>query len=299
MEMGSIKKWQIGLGVPLLTGALIWSIVNVDPTAQGSRTISTEDFEREVRSRPVGKQQRHPKIWNVVVYPPQEGVWTVTFNWLTPHPDRKIDQFVATQWSLTAKTARNNSNETIPQWLDRLQRELAGQEFPFTYRYAWWRDAGWMTRIWGAGSAVLVVWGVLVPGVGFLLKTGRESRRPSAARAHSAAPTAAGLTVTDSDQLDELLGRLSEDTAGVSTDPAPVGTAPNQPGQPGQPTKPATLFKAGTGGSSGEVSAPTTPEPEEKDYRGEFYPVARSGPAGGATGGGADAGEQKPDGHPH
>lgn len=262
MDTGTVKLWHVALALPLVTAGIVGAWLSVEPDT--SRTTAPTMFERAARQPPAGKEKKQPMVFDVTLYPPVEGRWIVEFSQLTP--DWQKNTWTVAKWSFAGKTPYERSEETIPEWLDRMKREIngGGGAGSFDYRYAWWRDGQTMWRGWGVLTGACAVWLVGSAALGVMKMRG-EPRRVSrgAERAVAAAPA------PDSEELDDLINRYEASTAsseeagtrgaaghGGGSGPAPVPVLKNEP-----------------------VEAAAVPEraEESKEYKGEFYPVVRPG----------------------
>lgn len=268
MEHGNLRKWHIGLGVPILTAVLVWSYTQVEP-APNPRTTSPMMFEQALLSKPVGKSNPQPLVSNVRVYPPVDGLYLVNFDQLIP--DRKNDAWIKQQWSFTARTPRNGSSEDVLAWLNR----LSGQYPQAKFTYEWWRESKRLWMIWTGLSALLVIWGVVLPTVMWFVKGGYKEFKENAKAKPAISPalaTASGPTAEDQDRLNEMIDNLEAQTAGASVG-AGAATATG-----GVNTPAATAGGPRILAGKPLEALPDSGKPEEqKDYKGEFYPVARAG----------------------
>lgn len=277
MESGAIKKWHVALGLPILSAVLVWSYTQMEPAAN-PRTTSPVMFEQELRQRPVGKTNPVPIISNVRVYPPIDGVYTVNFDRLVPDAARQ--EWRRQEWSFTARTPRNNSTETILEWLERLRQ----QNNNITYTYEWWRESGKLWSVWGGASALLMLWGVVIPTIGWFakggmteLKSNAKATRPKSDGAMSGGAggegSRPGVTRADHDQLDEMIDKLEASSGGMGSmgpGAAPTATATG-------PTPAGTAAARMMSNKPLEMAPVDTKSEDPKDYKGEFYPVARAG----------------------
>lgn len=262
MEQGNLRKWHLGLGVPLLSAVLVWSYTQIEPTAN-PRTTSPMIFEQALLSPPVGKSNPQPVISDVRVYPSVDGLYLVNFKQLVA--DRKNDAWLKQEWSFTARTPRNGSSEDVLTWLRRLSAQYPQAKFT----YEWWREPGRLWTIWGAFSAILLLWGVVVPTIMWFAKGGYAEFKANAkaveeAEAQTALATA-GPSAADMDRLNNMIDNLESNVAASATPGGQRSTADS-------PDSPAIRKLEG---KPLEV-AQQEKEEEKRDYKGEFYPVARA-----------------------
>lgn len=272
METGNLRKWHVAVGLSIFSAVMVWAYLQLEPQAN-PRTTSPMMFERSLFARPVGRTNPQPVVQDIRVYPPLEGLYVVNFVQLVP--DRVNDRWLRQEWSFTAKTPTQGSEEDILSWLQRLQKQ--NPEIKFTYE--WWREPKRLWTIWGVVAGVLTLWGVVLPTVMWVAKGGaKEAMANAKARPvekDPLAPAAAsqGVTREDRDRLDSMIDDLETSTSGLgvtSAAPAPsTGTAPA-----GMPHAPRVLSDKPL-----EQSAAPTKEDEHKEYKGEFYPVAKAGHA--------------------
>lgn len=266
MELGDLKKWHIGLGLPIFFGLLVFAFLMIEPD-NGGRTSSETTFEFEVTSKPVGKTNPQPVVQNIHVFPPVNGYYLVRYDKL--EADTRTDTWKKQEWSFTAKTGNNRPNMTVPEWLASLQKQYPDR---VSFTYEWWREPKRLWTIWGVFSGLMVLWGVVLPTISWVAKGGvkelnanlNPTLEPELGMAKASGPTA-----EDHDKLESMLDRLEEETAGVGTTAA---SAAGGTDRPAVPTGPVVLT-----GKPLEAVPLTDEEKEARDYKGEFYPVARSG----------------------
>ena len=268
MDFADLKKWHIALALPVFTGILTFSYLQMEPSAN-PRTTSPMMFQQALLSKPVGREKPVPRVQNIRVYPPVDGLYTVNFDQLWE--DRQNDRWVLQPWSFTARSPTPGSNQTILEWLQQLQASNP-QQVQFTYE--WWREPKRLWSIWAAFTGVLVVWGIVIPTAMWFIRGGaREFKEAATAKVPpspaEAAAGKAGPSAEEQAQLGAMIERLEEATAGVvASSGAGVAVAAGATATP--PGGPKIL--------SGKPleAIPELNKPEEpKDYKGEFYPVAR------------------------
>lgn len=268
MDFSDVKKWHIALALPVFTAALTFSYLQMEPAAN-PRTTSPSNFEQALLSRPVGRDKPVPRVQNIRVYPPVDGLYTVNFDQLVE--DRANDRWLLQPWSFTARSPRPDSNQTILEWLEQL-RASNPQQVQFTYE--WWREPKRLWSIWGVFTGVLLLWGVVIPGVMWLVRGGARELKEAATMkppppSPAQAAAATGPSAEDKARLDEMIDRLEESTATVAT-----ATSVAAPAAGTQTPTSAPAPKILSGKPLEPVAALDKPE-EPKEYKGEFYPVAR------------------------
>lgn len=272
MEFSDLKKWHIALALIIFSGAIVFSYLSLEPQAN-ARTTSPLMFQQSLMSKPVGKENPIPRVQNVRIYPPVDGLYTVNFDQLVE--DRQNDRWLKQQWSFTARSANPGSNQTILEWMKQLKDSDPER---ISYTYEWWREPTKLYSIWAAFSVILAVWGIVIPTTMWVAKGGMKdfkevaSSKPTATAAELATASRSGVTAEDQDRLSSMIDRLEESSA-TSSSPssksashAPAGSTLKGDTNPINRIMESKPLEAPT--------VPTTPE-EEKDYKGEFYPVVR------------------------
>jgi hypothetical protein len=268
MDFGDLKKWHIALALPVFTGVLTFSYLSLEPQAN-ARTTSPMMFQQALMSKPVGKENPIPRVQNVRIYPPVDGLFTVNFDQLVE--DRQNDRWLKQQWSFTARSPNPGSNQTVLEWLEQLRNSDPDR---VSYTYEWWREPQKLWTIWGIFTGILMVWGVVVPTTLWFAKGGYSEFKANAKATPAPAGPAAqpAVTAADQDRLTSMIDRLEETTGAAQAGASKTGgTAAS--GGPAAPE--ATPFSRPLTGKPLEAAPALQTEQEEKDYKGEFYPVAR------------------------
>jgi hypothetical protein len=271
MHVQDLKRWH-WVAIALVVGlALSYVWTSVEPSIP--RTMAPRTFEQLLVTPP---EQGRPWIANLTVHPPDEGVYIVTGEELTTQQGSKNGLYKPFQ--IVTRTpyvpggagrapAASGSNETILTYLDR----VAAQHPHVRYRYAWERKPMWVYTFWTVGSLLLIggVWPSLVSlltGGGLGLTRDKDdngydlSRFSSTPEAGTAKPAA---TTAGASQLASVEAELEQKLAGFAitgaADDAGGATAGQTRKLDGKPLEPV----------------PAQAEEEDKEYKGEFYPVAR------------------------
>lgn len=276
MGIEDLKRWHwIVLG-GLLGGVLGYMNASLEP-AETLRTVDQVRFERALREKP---RQDNPIVKDLIIYPPRyspatrKTVWLATFDWLQQTKNR--GEYKYTSWAFLAEEPFKptlNRSKTADSNLNIRDHVAALAQKPeyahLSYNYAWWTEPRWIYAIW-IGGTVLVVGGVwptiinLLIGAGFGRKRekdpdydldrfkGEEAAKPIPATV---------LSETDQDKLAALEASL---TASLQ----PSGAGSSEPGA--APSEPEIRKLAG-----GPAESTTSEKKEQKDYKGEFYPVVR------------------------
>lgn len=277
MQVQDLKRWH-WVAIAIIVGwALSYVWTNVEPGIP--RTLAPRTFEMLLAAPP---EQGNPWLANLTVHPPLNGVYIVTGEELTVQPGSKMGiykpfQIVTRTPYVPGGTGRApaagsvGADQTILTYLERVK----AQHPHVRYRYAWERQPVWVYTFWIAGSVVMIggVWPSLVSlltggGLG-LTRDRHEDNGYDLSRfgtgAESAAAAKSGPTVADAAQLASVEAELEQKLAGFAI----TGAADGGPAGPdhGQPRK--------LDGKPLEA-APVAPAEEDKEYKGEFYPVARA-----------------------
>jgi prepilin-type N-terminal cleavage/methylation domain-containing protein/prepilin-type processing-associated H-X9-DG protein len=188
---------------------------------------------------------------DVVVYPPNLGVQLVT---CTAHPPNgsSADKY------LYMKTAPGGQ---------AVEARLLAMNIPF--RTPWW-DTNWI-RYGPWVSVAVAVYLLILPVFTGLLRILNQAK--STAPLPVAATVSPLVTAADLEKVRELDAAL-ESSLSRSTAGAPIESPPASAAV--APAAPVAL-------KGGPLEAVERPPEEQKDYRGEFYPVAKPGKHGGFT----------------
>ncbi len=293
MDLTDLKRWQWAVLGVLGGLAVGYARTQMDPSPN-ARTLSRERFENELFANPI--EGKIPRIDDIVVYPPVEGVYTLNFTWYVPSEDGK--GWTPQPWSLTVKGNYAGTNENIVDWLARQKKD-----FPqIHYSYRWYDIAPTAYYIW-SGVGLVLVGGVWPSLIGLMTGAGLVPKREKKVAAYDLDRFSAGNTggsgaeessavpaLTDEQlaerqsQLDDMVDRMEERVADLRMTGTPAAGANASGGSSTAGTKPIQILSD----KPLEVAAgPAQPE-EKKEYAGEFYPTVRvhkKDDEGGAAGG--------------
>lgn len=298
MGIENSKRWH-WIVVALVVGpALAFMNGQAEPGA-GLRSMSGAEFEREVALKEVPGD--NPNLKNVVVHPAQIGaydkpVFVVTMDravfdkkekgWrYQPYALQAEVPYVSSDGAgrrggPAAASSASSPDRTI---LDAL-KDLSAKTPTIKYKYAWWEEPKWSYGLWSAGSLAAIggIWPTvlaLMLGAGL----GPKPKEPeydldrfksSEGETESAAANPAPKTMSDDDRqrLHTQLEKLEQNigSAAVMTDVPAPSQAQGAAGAAGGPAPIRQL-----NGGPVEMQAPLDKEDEDKEYKGEFYPVAR------------------------
>jgi hypothetical protein len=137
------------------------------------------------------------------------------------------------------------------------------------FRYAWWKEPKTLIALWTVGSTVLIggVWPTvlnLLVGAGFGRRQPKEPDYDLGRFKSEPGPAGPAATTPDGAALEEHVRKLEEELAGSLS--AGVSAAGQDQANESKPA-PALL--------AAPVEAPAAAGDEDKEYQGEFYPVAR------------------------
>lgn len=294
MGVEDIRRWQWVVVGLVLGVSMSYAWRGLEGPAV--RKISQQDFERELIRRPA--EGDVPRIRNLVVFPPQESFETYTEDGVQK---RRLVQRVKGQRLLPDARAREGEaakpvyqpfefvapmpykpqrggppnppdDFTVLGWLEHMRRNRE-----FSYRYAWEQTPRWNLALF-AGGGVLLFGGLLPTLINVLTGAGfGRPRRPAdeppekkvdlrkVRSTSTSEPEPARPAVTDEDRarLDEVNATLEKDLAGAQiTGDGATGAAPASVIRPLE-TRPL------------EPLVETKHDDEPKEYRGEYYPVAK------------------------
>ncbi|HMO25811.1 MAG TPA: hypothetical protein PKB10_06035 [Tepidisphaeraceae bacterium] len=285
MRIEDLKRWHwalIGAFVGLVLG---YVFSNLEPTDPG-RSLSMVDFQRAARqvSRNPATEGM-PTLRKIVVYPPEQGAYgkpvhRVHFEQL---------HFAAgdpTKWEYRASHLKaevpfvrdnDNPNNTVIDFLEAAKKD----NDKLSYRLAWERQGAAMYGMFVGGGVLLIggVWPTvinLLVGAGLgkrgekkpdydLNKFGKLSADEEAAML-GATTSGKAVTQADQDKLKSMVDDLERAIGpGGATDreSTATDTSHDQPIRKldGKPLESAAV--------------PSGASDESKDYKGEYYPVAR------------------------
>lgn len=266
MDFSDIKKWHLAIVLPIFTGVLTFSYLSLEPQAN-ARTTSPMMFQQALVSKPVGKENPVPRVQNIRIYPPIDGLYTVNFDQLVE--DRQNDRWLKQQWSFTAKSPNPGESQSILDWMRQLQKNDP-ERIGFTYE--WWREPSKLTTIWGIFSGILMLWGIVIPTTIWFAKGGAREfiAKPKRSAEDTAAAAKPAVSAAEHDKLTAMIGRLEDSNPSVGK-PRTAGAAVG----PGTVPAEAVPFSRNLTGAPLEAAQTNAAPEEDKDYKGEFYPVAR------------------------
>ncbi len=285
MRIQDFKRWH-WIVISLLVGAALgYSRLQMDPGESVTRSPSmgTERFEHDVRNRP---DSGRPFLENIVIYPveeiirngkPAESINVVEFDLVVPAED---GTGVATRYNVKfpfpykpvgrrGAAIEMGEESGIADYLDRLKENLDH----VTYRNAWWVTPRNVYAMCIGGSFVVIglVWPTLIhllTGAGF--SGGQKSRDEYdldrfGKGGEVAAAGAVGMSEEDQARLAAveagLEASLKNSDIAMTDQPPPPQEAP---------------IRELNASAVETLSPPPPTEEAAKDFKGEFYPVARS-----------------------
>ncbi|MGB7159313.1 MAG: hypothetical protein WBD40_14690 [Tepidisphaeraceae bacterium] len=269
MHLRDLKRWHwVAIAIPIGL-ALSFAWTSLEPTVP--RHLGQETFERDLVAAPI---EGHPWLDNLVVHPQREGVMVVTGEQLALRANERVADYRAfafnaiTPYQPLPPRGRNappaDPNETIVTYLEK----VAQQHSHVRFRYAWQEHPAIVYAIWTGGAMILIggVWptllGLLI-GAGF--GGGDEadddydlSRFGKDADAQAASAAQVGL---DAAHLAEVEAELQHNLEGIAS--------------PGGTTSTATPPQVKKLEGGPVESAPLPDDDPNREYKGEFYPVAK------------------------
>ena len=276
MGIEDFKRWHwIVIGV-VVGGILAYTRIQMSPDESSvyRRGISATEFIRDLQraKTPNG----YAWLVDVTIYPPIEKKTYVTGRQLEIQPNGKGTykpfQLIADiPFKMIGAPPPPRQDYTIRQYID----QLAAGHAEVKYRFAWWDLPMSIAGIWG-GGALLVVGGVWPTIVNLMIGAGlgrkKENHPDYDLERFKGAPeplsVAAKKVTTAADQAklqalqDQLQANLAASAASADQ------PAVNAPGAPVRKLEAGPL----------ELTAAQKKEKEDREYKGEYYPVAR--PAG-------------------
>jgi prepilin-type N-terminal cleavage/methylation domain-containing protein len=263
MFLYSLTRWHWAL-IGLLVGlALGWvRLADGDEAMVGGEGfVSQVTFERELRSPPLARDK--PLLAGITIYPANNHD-LVTMRRLGSDGRYRQAAFAAPRPYRPLNSTVDASDDTIANYLT----SMASGHPNLTYRVAWWAKPAVTLGLWSAGGMVVIggIWPTLL---GLLVGAGFGRKRPEDdydlsrfnGGPEQKAAAKKGLSPEDEARIlaleQEMLRGLREQTDGAPA-PAPP-TSPKPVRNLGQPAEP--------------IPMPQRPE-DEKDFFGEFYPVA-------------------------
>jgi hypothetical protein len=178
LRMNALRftRWRWMLA-GLAAGALLSFLWRGADPAEGLRSLSSAQFEKELMGAPL--KSGAPFIRDVLVYPAADGANLVTFQRLVP---AREGMTYVPACVIASIPYHAGSDATIGAFLDRTAAKHPGAG----YRYAWWATP-WLSYAFWIGSALLVIGG----GCPLLIGMAKQRKIQSAANGSpqaSAAP---------------------------------------------------------------------------------------------------------------
>lgn len=276
MGIDELNRWHwvvIGIVVGLMFAAIrVWALS--DPPPDGAAHSNALEFETQLMQPPL--KDGHPFVTHVIVYPPIEGKNPVRFDQLTPTPDRKgwtyQSHYMVANTPYVSKLdpLDNGTDASIVNFLER-----AGKANPaMSWHYAWWAEPQWQYALWTLGSVIVIggawptVLNVLV-GAGFGPK--KKEKKYDLDRFGKYKEQEKGgekkvITAEDQAKVEAVAAKLEEELGGFGTEGASTTAGAGAAAQ-------AAARKL-DGGPVEQVAVQQ--DDEDKEYKGEFYPVART-----------------------
>lgn len=297
MGIENTKRWHWIL-VSLAVGPLLAFMNGQAEPGAGLRSMSGSEFEREVALKEV--PGGNPNLKNVVVHPAIPGAYDKPVHVVTMERavyDQKDKGWRYQPYALQAEVPyvsyapggrRGQSGPAAPispnrTILNALTDLAAKNPASVKYKYAWWEEPKWSYGLWTAGSVVAIggIWPTvlsLLLGAGLGPKPKEEEydldrfqSSPSSGEEEAAKPAPKEMSEADREKLHAQIDKLEQNigTAAVMT------AGPNPLAPPAASTGPAPIRQLN--GGPVELQTPTEKEEDDKEYKGEFYPVARAG----------------------
>ena len=272
MHVQDLKRWHwvvIALVVGLAL-SYVWSAVEWD---ENLPTIGQRDFETGLTT-PFGREKH---LMDVTVMPPQEGKYKIVALQLRPSKTygvmdaRPVAYMADTPYREGQWRGDSVEHATVREFLASVQKNNASADID--YRYAWYRETWAIYLLW-TGASLLLIGGVWPSVISLMVGAGLgfhpEEKGPDydleRFKADAEKKKAAGHDPTPQElahlrELEEELERkLAAQRLGVP--------------MPEDEPEAATVAAKKLDGGPLEAFADNR-EPEEHDYKGEFYPVDR------------------------
>jgi prepilin-type N-terminal cleavage/methylation domain-containing protein len=271
VSIESLTRWH-WVAIGLLVGLVLsWAKVAGRPGAAVLGELSQEQFEADLHGAFSGSR---PVLRDLVVYPERDHDRVVMRRWAQANGG---DGYVAATFvaprpyrpGLAPKSARQpDGGYTVKSYL----ADMAAAYPHVSYRTAWWASPAGVAAAW-TGGAVLLIGGLWPPMLAFLVGAGYGRKKPQddydLDRFKGEAAAKPGKAPPDDGKLRELEEELVKGLTGDA------------------PPAPAIALSTSAMSPRPVVAAPVEPPPpvqeEDKDFFGEFYPVAHphNPPAGG------------------
>jgi hypothetical protein len=280
MGIDELKRWH-WIVISVFVGLILaYTRTSMEPP-RGPRSTKAPQFEAELIRPPLKTGESFVK--NLTVYPPINGIYPVQFDLLIPTKDNKA--WTYTPWYMDAETPYpavvdapgdlhpNGKPYTIIDHLERLTKNHPTVK----YNFAWWATEQWTYILWTAGSVIAIggIWPTilsLLTGAGFgpekKEKDEYDLERFGKDKTPDHAPVAK-KEVTDDDRakMAELQAKLEQNLGGFGVH-TETGAAAGATG-----ADPAVKKLDSTPLEIAQIQK----EEDDKEYKGEFYPVARTG----------------------
>ncbi len=293
MRVEDLKRWHwivIGLGLGLALG-----YANARPAEhrmpKARQLLPPLEFEQALHAPAVGG---NPRIKDIVVYPVSDGL-LVRMNLLTSEGGfggggggdkwnyqpaeifalKPYKPYIPAQglgrWqhSVNPNTPRKAPapDYTVISYL----RDVAQRNNKVTFRYAWWKEPKYVMAYWTLGMLVMVggVWPFvlnLLIGAGFGRKKEPEPDYDLDRFKSEEQAKVATVSAADDQELRAHVDQLDHDLEASISGSAPASAEE-------QAQAPAAIRTLSAGPVTDQT--PATP-PEDKDYQGDFYPVAKT-----------------------
>jgi len=281
MGIEDFKRWH-WIAIGLVVGAILaYTRLQMSPDESSvfRRGISAGELLRDLQRPKTPKG--YPWVRDVTIYPPIENKNFVTGLNLEIQPDGKgiykpFQLMADIPFKLAGGAAAPSKTFTIRDYIDQLRKghpEAA-------YQFAWWYLPWAIILLWGGGALLLIggVWPVVVNvmiGAGLGRNKEKEpeydlDRFKGGAETATAPSGRAAPTAADHKQLKELEESLQRNIAAS----AARGDHSTTVAASATPTAPVRKLDGGPV----ELTAEQRREQEAREYKGEFYPVAK--PAG-------------------
>jgi hypothetical protein len=290
MQIEDFKRWHWVL-ISLAIGALLaYARTMLSPDEVGTgRGISPNEFAQNVARPKTGNG--YDWVKQITIYPTQtivdpssEQTRQVNFvvcNLLTPLPNGKY-QYKPVHFTAEIPFKVGNTKPMSDTYSVRDYLAEVKDRFPdVQYRYAWWTQPRAQFGIW-MGGAVLLIGGLWPSLVSLLIGAGLgrphkektdeyDLERFSKSKPSKAPePVAkAGMSAAEAQKLRDMQDQMEKDLAAAGMQM----TSGGEPASAGGPASSAPV-KALTGTAVEPVEAPKADD-EPKEYKGEFYPVAK------------------------
>ena len=290
MQIEDFKRWHWVL-ISLAIGALLaYGRTMLSPDESGTgRGIAAIEFVQNVARPKTGNG--YEWIKQLTIYPTQtipdastgqmRQVNFVVCNLLTPLPNGKY-QYKPVHFTAEIPFKVANIKPTSDTYSIRDYLTEVKERFPdLTYRYAWWTQPRAQFGIWMGGAVLLIggVWPSLVSlmiGAGLGRPHKEKTDDYDLERFSKSKPTKApepvakpGLSAAEAQKLRDMQDQMEKDLAAAGMQM----TSGGEPASAGASLT-SSQVKVLAGTSVEPVAAPKTDD-EPKEYKGEFYPVAK------------------------